>query len=762
MAARQHFAAEAIAQATHSSNSTWADLVSLDWTPDASSDYVIFWSYALRNSSNITSDARGKLVHDGADYAINNNDAYNAADYPSFSGLIRHQSGGSPTEINTKVRFQAESNGNVIQAKLGRLVALKLSAADFYAETLSAINHGANTNFEDALVQSITVPSGGRTYLAIASFEQTAGGSTLTCRSRLSSTSAGTASGEFGGCLNDSAGTNPVMLIWRVTLAAGSQDVRLQYSISHTTGGTLTITNRRMVLIELDGLDGEEYANLGTDDTTTSTSYENTPLSLAASISANPQLVFGAWATAASTVAVIGTDLHQDGASLTESVRQSYSNNVARSHGHASVSLLSGHGAGSHSWLLRHKTSTGTGRTKASASIAVLDLGADGGGPATYDETLAETSTADQTATTAATFPNAKSESAAASASESGGLSLDASASEAVASDAAQTAATTHHPPLSETMATAEASSAVATLAPTLTETATVGEASSTSATLSTSALESVTGGDGTVAAAGWQSVRSESVAANDNAIDAADIGAARSEVASAEDNASAIAEIEAALSEGANSVEGTSPASIMLSSLDETASADEESTANVDGGATTYDADLSEEATAGASFAANAYMASARTETSVSTASQAASGAWQTSRTETLAAADTSQGATSIGFALSETATGAAGQIVGTIVGLPIAEAIAANDDQASLASTDDAITESVGAGDGYVGEGGERVPPSEARTIATALASRTANSNEPARDISTSATARNQVTAVRARDVQSVRSAR
>lgn len=380
MAARQHFSAEALAQATHSSSTTWADLVSLNWTPDADSNYAIFWSYANRNSSNITSDARGKIVHDGVDYAINNNDAYNAADYPSFSGLIHHQSGGSPTEINTKISFQAQSNGNVIQAKLGRLVALKLSAADFYAETLSAINHGANTNFEDALVQSITVPSGGRTYLAIGSFEQTAGGSTLTCRSRLSSTSAGTASGEFGGCLNDSAGTNPVMLIWRVTLAAGSQDVRLQYAMSHTTGGTLTITNRRMVLIELDGLDGEEYANLGTDDTTTNTSYEDTPLSLTASISANPQLVFGAWATAASTTAVIGTDLHQDGASLTESVRQSYSTNTARSHSHSSVSLLSGHGAGSHSWLLRHKTSTGTGRTKASASIAVLDLGADSGG----------------------------------------------------------------------------------------------------------------------------------------------------------------------------------------------------------------------------------------------------------------------------------------------------------------------------------------------------------------------------------------------
>lgn len=381
MAARQHFPAEALAQATHSSSSTWADLVSLDWTPDADSDYVIFWSYALRNSSNIGFDARGKIIHDGADYAINNNDSRNAAEYPSFAGIIHHQSGGEPTEINTKVSFQAQSNGNVIEAKLGRLVALKLSAADFYAETLSAISHGANTNFEDALVQSITVPSGGRTYLAIASFEQTAGGSTLTCRSRLSSTSAGTASGEFGGCLNDSGGTNPVMLFWRVTLAAGAQDVRLQYGMSHTSGGTLTITNRRLVLIELDDFDGEEYANLGTDDTTTSTSYEDTPLALTAAISANPQLVLGAWATACSTTGTIGTDLHQDGASLTESVRQSYSNNFARLHGHASVSLLSGHGAGSHSWLLRHKTSTGTGHTEAGASIAVLDLGADGGGP---------------------------------------------------------------------------------------------------------------------------------------------------------------------------------------------------------------------------------------------------------------------------------------------------------------------------------------------------------------------------------------------
>lgn len=380
MAARQHFAAEALAQATHSSSSTWADLVSLNWTPDADSNYAILWSYANRNSSSIGFDAKGKIVHDGVDYAINNNDSRNAAEYPSFSGIIHHQSGGSPTEITTKVSFQAQSNGNVIQAKLGRLVALKLSTADFYGETLSAISHGVNTNFEDALVQNITVPSGGRTYLAISSFEQTAGGSSLTCRSRISSTSAGTASGEFGGCLNDGGGTNPVMLFWRVTLAEGSQDVRLQYAMSHTSGGTLTITNRRMVLIELDGLDGEEYANLGTDDTTTNTSYEDTPLSLTASISANPQLVLGAWATACSALGVVGSDFHQDGASLTESLRQAYNTDAARSHNHSSVSLLSGHGAGSHSWLLRHKTSTGTGRTKASASIAVLDLGADSGG----------------------------------------------------------------------------------------------------------------------------------------------------------------------------------------------------------------------------------------------------------------------------------------------------------------------------------------------------------------------------------------------
>lgn len=52
--------------------------------------------------------------------------------------------------------------------------------------------------------------------------------------------------------------------------------------------------------------------------------------------------------------------------------------------------------------------------------------------------------------------------------------------------------------------------------------------------------------------------------------------------------------------------------------------------------------------------------------------------------------------------------------------------------------------------------------LPPSEARTVATAMPARTANSNESARDISTARASRNQVTAVGSRDAQSVRSAR
>lgn len=79
--------------------------------------------------------------------------------------------------------------------------------------------------------------------------------------------------------------------------------------------------------------------------------------------------------------------------------------------------------------------------------------------------------------------------------------------------------------------------------------------------------------------------------------------------------------------------------------------------------------------------------------------------------------------------------------------------------DGQRLIMATLNGMAVSIGA---IVGFSRITLPASEARTVATALASRTANSNETARDVSTAPNPRDQVTAVGSRDARSVRLAR
>ena len=462
--------------------------------------------------------------------------------------------------------------------------------------------------------------------------------------------------------------------------------------------------------------------------------------------------VFSGAQAAATAAALTSSDL-----TAFASVNQADTNDIAVGAGYIEWS-----GSGAMDPAVFGGGSNNSANSWAAVSIALRPAYTSGGGPATYNETLAESTTAAQSATTTATFPNTRSETVASAASEAVSLAAPTTLSESLTASDDQSAALTHQPALAETMTAAESSSTSATFASALSESGTVEESATTTATFASGASESIAGNESAGSGATLLSARSEDVAANENAAAGSVIPASVDEAASADEAASTAHDAASTLTEAISAAESSAASSSIDASLDESIEAGEESTASVEGGAVTYDETLSEAVTAGESAATVATLAAARSEALTSAASQSAAAIMQAARSESLTPGDASQNASIMGVSVNEQATASAAQSIAAIFTYALSEPVAANDDEAVVLSIDEAIEEAAGAADAYEGEGGNQLPPSTARTIIDAHGSRIIIGGPSERMIGGGASDRTILTAAGSRTIKSVVSGR
>lgn len=272
MAARQNFYAESRTQ-TSTTSTTYGDKVALTFTPDANSDYVLMWCALIQNASNITADAKVRFFHDTASSVVNELNHEMAetaapADYIFAYGIKRFQFGASPASQTWSIEFAAETAGDTINCKEASIIAIKMDAADQYAES-EALSSTTSTTFQDKATLTFTPATAGD-YLIICSSEGQSDAAANPIEVRLldsSSTARGLSVLQVKDVLNwHSFGT-----FIRQNLAASSQTIKTQFRSQG--GNNVDLQRSRVLALRLDKFANNYYAEDLTRTTTTSTTY---------------------------------------------------------------------------------------------------------------------------------------------------------------------------------------------------------------------------------------------------------------------------------------------------------------------------------------------------------------------------------------------------------------------------------------------------------------------------------------------------------
>lgn len=322
--ARTYFSARSAGDVSTTSNTVWSDVVTLTFTPDASTDYWFHWYGDFRVVST-SSDVQVR-VYDGTTALDTSN--YEARDtspneYKTLSGVFKYTSGGSPTSTSFKIQVKAETSGVTVSGRNGQLVAIKKISTDQWVET-TADSAPAGS---DATIQTLTwTPDQTRDYIMVGS--ASAGGSSSASDERLR-ISRGSDSATMASCgitaFKDSTSRLTVMVAaYLAGLTAVSQTYRLKYD---NAGGTVTCINNRLLALDVTG--ENVYSQANTDGSSNNTSTYADCVTYSPTIANTAEhLIFacGVKNTASSSVSGMVQSL-VDGTVVAESVEEHNSSN---------------------------------------------------------------------------------------------------------------------------------------------------------------------------------------------------------------------------------------------------------------------------------------------------------------------------------------------------------------------------------------------------------------------------------------------------
>lgn len=264
--ARTYYKNRSAGDVSTTSNTVWSDVVTLTFTPDASTDYWFHWYGDFRVVST-SSDVQVR-VYDGTTALDTSN--YEARDtspneYKTLSGVFKYTSGGSPTSTSFKIQVKAETSGVTVSGRNGQLVAIKAISTDQWVETTA----NSAPSGADATIQTLTwTPDQTRDYIMVGS--ASAGGTSSASDERLR-ISRGSDSATMASCgitaFKDSTSRLTVMVAaYLAGLTAVSQTYRLKYD---NAGGTVTCINNRLLALDVTG--ENVYSQANTDGSSNNT-----------------------------------------------------------------------------------------------------------------------------------------------------------------------------------------------------------------------------------------------------------------------------------------------------------------------------------------------------------------------------------------------------------------------------------------------------------------------------------------------------------
>ena len=286
MAARQAFSHEDLSEDSTTTSGSWPTTATFTFTPDASSDYWIFFSCLFANGSGTAAHyGEASVYHDqGATsvgyWAHRSQETSSPQDWCSVFCVHKSTFGASPGAQDYIVSINSSHAGDTTKIKDIRFLAIKADAADQYA-VQDASASTTSTSYTTRTTLTFTPASTGD-YLLISSAVLTAD----------------TASNAHGARLNHSGGsiygenlTYPkatwLYNTWagaaKINLAASSNTFTLQYK---TSANNAYIEQARILALRLDKFDNAYVAQDFTGGNSTSASDQDyltltqTPLAL--------------------------------------------------------------------------------------------------------------------------------------------------------------------------------------------------------------------------------------------------------------------------------------------------------------------------------------------------------------------------------------------------------------------------------------------------------------------------------------------------
>jgi len=278
--ARTWFKNKQLTRQTLTGTVTPASVLSLSFTPKASTSYYLLWSaqcdynITTRNCAFALNDTTGSVA-----LAAISNRTDNNSNIFSIGGIAKWTAGGSPGTQQFDITQAPGNSADTVGSDEIFLMAIEAQATDAYAEVLSA-NTRTSSTLGDQCTLTFTPGSAGD-YLILCSAE--AGGlitatSNGCCRVLLDVN--GTQ--YFDTVDGQQANTSSARYAWAgamvLNFAASSQTLKIQFASSDNTN-TANIRNCRILCMRLD-----TFAQATTAQNTTEQSTQQTTMQVAATV----------------------------------------------------------------------------------------------------------------------------------------------------------------------------------------------------------------------------------------------------------------------------------------------------------------------------------------------------------------------------------------------------------------------------------------------------------------------------------------------
>ncbi len=253
---RQYYYAESIAESSYNTDTNYQDKTTLTFTPDDNSTYLIIASWLMRQSWTSTW-ANGKLTRTTGTPKDFNELIYlpkDATDYISGGTIGIDTFSSSPDSQTYKIQYATSNTSGTTYMKEAKIVALKLSSADKYAES-EEISTTTSTSYQDKTTLTFTPDTAGD-YIIIATATVYGSSTSYDFRTQLS------VDGVASSTSNIETANTSNRYLWgivkKVNLTAASHTIKIQYS-TESSSYSAKIAHARIVALRADEFNNNYY-----------------------------------------------------------------------------------------------------------------------------------------------------------------------------------------------------------------------------------------------------------------------------------------------------------------------------------------------------------------------------------------------------------------------------------------------------------------------------------------------------------------------